>query len=362
MRASRGRGSLRFNEARQRYEAVIVIDGRKHTRTATTKREAEKALDALREKAAGGTAPTRELADSFLTRWLEFISPPSVEVSTWKGYESKVRLYLLPSIGRVPLERLGPQHFDSLFREMSKRGLSASTVGQTRRIAHTAMQQALYWRLISSNPVALTRSPRNERRERSTLSPSEAMQFIDSVQGDRWEALWTVAACLGLRQGEILGLQWDDVGPAHLNVRQAMKPGFVLGTTKTRQERKVPLPDFVVKSLLQHREIQTFASRNPVWDNRLNLVFTRADGHPLLGTVVTQRLYKLLDRAGLQRISFHDLRHCAASLLIARGVNARQVMSILGHAHLDMTLSRYAHSDEDSLRGAAEALEVWRAQ
>lgn len=361
MRASRGRGTLRFNEARQRYQAIIVIDGKKHTRSTLTKREAEKALDALRKQAEAGTQPTRETTEAFLRRWLEFVAPPATERSTWKGYESKVRLYLIPHLGKIPLERVGPQHFDQTFRTLSRQGLAATTVGQTRRIAHTAMQQAIYWRLISQNPVSMTRAPRGERRERNPLSPDEALTFLDFVQGDKWEALWTLAACLGMRQGEILGLQWRDVGDYQVTVRQALKFGE-LGTTKTKQERTIPLPDFAVKSLLRHRQIQTFASRNPVWDNHLDLVFTREDGHPLNGTVVTHRLYKLLDAAGLRRTSFHDLRHCAASLLIARGVNAKQVMSILGHAHLDMTLSRYAHADDDALRSAADALETWRAQ
>lgn len=401
VRASRGRGTLRFNEARQRYQAIIVIDGKKHTRSTLTKREAEKALDALRKQAEAGTQPTRETTEAFLRRWLEFVAPPATERSTWKGYESKVRLYLIPHIGKIPLERLGPQHLDQAFRAMSRQGLAAATVGQTRRIAHAAMQQAIYWRLISQNPVSMTRAPRAERRERNPLSPDEALTFLDFVQGDRWEALWTLAACLGLRQGEILGLRWGDVlavpgevapqghslntpvtprqgnqpvyaGPPRrgegsrplesiIHVRGALKFGQ-LGTTKTKQERTIPLPDFAVKSLSRHRQIQTFASRNPVWDNRLDLVFTREDGHPLNGTVVTHRLYKLLDAAGLRRTSFHDLRHCAASLLIARGVNAKQVMSILGHAHLDMTLSRYAHTTDEGLRHAADALEQWRAQ
>lgn len=361
MRASRGRGTIRYHEGRKRYQAIIVIDGKKHTRSTLTKREAEKALDALRAQAEAGTQPTRESMEAFLLRWLEFVAPPAVEKSTWVGYESKVRLYLIPSLGKVPLERAGPQHFDQTFRTMFRQGLAATTVGQTRRIAHTAMQQAIYWRLISQNPVSMTRAPRAERRERNPLSPDEALTFLDFVQGDRWEALWTLAACLGLRQGEILGLRWQDIGTDHVSIRGALKFGE-LGTTKTKQERTLPLPDFAVKSLLRHRQIQTFASRNPVWDNRLDLVFTREDGHPLLGPVVTHRLYKLLDAAGLRRTSFHDLRHCAASLLIARGVNARQVMSILGHAHLDITMSRYAHSTDDGMRSAADALETWRAQ
>jgi integrase len=119
------------------------------------------------------------------------------------------------------------------------------------------------------------------------------------------------------------------------------------------------MPPSVVRVLGEHRDRQD-AERDAAastW-NEWGLVFTRPDGYPLDGTVVTHRFHKFLDRAGLQQRRFHDLRHSCATLLLAQGVSPRVVMEILGHSHIALTMNTYTHVVPELRRDAAVRMEA----
>jgi integrase len=197
----------------------------------------------------------------------------------------------------------------------------------------------------------LVQSPRVRHPEVRPLTPGEARTLLNAAQGDRLEALYTVALALGLRQGEALGLQWGniDLEARQLKVVRALQrrvDGRVeLSEPKTpRSRRTIRMPEAVVVTLQEHRRRQ--------WRERLkageswpaeDFVFTDEVGRPLDGTRVTKVFQRLLVRAGLPRMRFHDLRHSAATLLLVQGVPARVVMETLGHSEVGITLNTYSH-------------------
>ncbi len=155
---------------------------------------------------------------------------------------------------------------------------------------------------------------------------------------------------MGLRQGEALGLRWQDIDLdlGYLRVSkqlQRMDGKFALVEPKTsRSRRTLVMPEAIASSLRAHRTTQlseppSAAEKWPEWD----LVFTRPDGAPLDGTVVTHQFHRLLDRARLPQRRFHDLRHSCATLMLAQGVPARVVMDVLGHSQIALTMNTYTH-------------------
>jgi integrase len=201
------------------------------------------------------------------------------------------------------------------------------------------------------------------------LTPEEARTFLTAAKGHRLEALYAVALTLGLRQGEALGLRWQDVDLELGYIRvarqlQRFDGVFELVEPKTaRSRRTIAMPPTITKVLAEHRERQACERKaaGPRW-KEWGLVFTRPDGHPLDGTVVTHQFHDFLDRAGLPQRRFHDLRHSCATLLLAQGVSPRVVMDILGHSQIALTMNTYTHVVPDLRRDAAVRMESLLAE
>jgi len=197
------------------------------------------------------------------------------------------------------------------------------------------------------------------------LTPQEAGVFLAAARGDRLEALYAVAVGLGLRQGEICGLRWEDVDVerGRLSVRkQVQRIGGKarLVDLKTRQSRRtIALPRVIAAQLRAHKVCQNeerLLARER-WQD-WSLVFPSTIGTPLEPSNLTKRYKALLAGAGLPAIRFHDLRHSCASLLIAQGISPRVVMETLGHSQIGLTMNTYAHISPEVQQQAAAAMDA----
>ena len=201
------------------------------------------------------------------------------------------------------------------------------------------------WGLIVSNACAGVDPPKVPRKEFRVLDAAEAKQLIEVASGDRLEALLVLAICTGMRQGELLGLQWRDVDfdRGVVTVRRQLSESGVdgpeLAELKTEKSRRsIALPASAVASLRMHRE-RYGAEPLPT-----ALVFTADRGGPVHKRNLLRRwFYPLLKRAGLPKVRFHDLRHTHASLLLAEGVHPKVVQERLGHSQVSVTLDVYSH-------------------
>ena len=357
-RRAPGRGST-YRDGRGYWIAQIYINGRKLRRSAATQAQAERLLDELRGRRDFGTAPTSQTVAEYMAAWLEDTASQRVRPSTLEGYRSKVRTYIIPAIGRVKLDQLNPQHVHRMLTAMSRRGLAPRTVRQTRTILRSALSQAERWGFVSRNAVSLTEAPRVEQRERRTLDPAELARLLDHVEDVRLLAVYATAATTGLRQGELLALRWENVdldrGVLHVR-RSVTRVGrrYVEGEPKTtRSRRSVPIPQMTTDLLRRHRQEQRVERMQTAAWEESDLVFPNRSGAYLSGTWLTQQLQRHLSVAGLPRIAFHDLRHCAGSLLEESGVSPRVAMEMLGHSTIAMTMDIYTHVGEDAKRAAA---------
>jgi integrase len=207
--------------------------------------------------------------------------------------------------------------------------------------------------------------PRTEPR---TLTAREAGQRIATARGDRLEALYTLALHTGARQGELLALRWADVDFAggYLTIRGTLQRvpgrGFEIREPKTRRSiRRIALPPTVVEALRAHgaRQDDERAARGSAWDGALALVFTNEVGRPIEPQNLIRRSFRpLLRRGGLPAVRFHDLRHTAASILLAHGEGPLVVAQRLGHASVTTTMGVYGHVQPGQDEHAAMTLEA----
>jgi integrase len=263
-----------------------------------------------------------------------------------------------------------------MLKRLTDQGLSPATIRQARSVLSRALRTAEIDGLIVRNPARLVDAVRQTNAEGRTLTPQQARTLLTACQGHEHEALVPTLLSLGLRKGEALGLSWRDVdldgSPARVSVRRALKKdgrgGLYLDEPKTaRSKRTIHLPAQLVDVLRAHRKRQA-AERlkfGPGWGGHWaehDLVFTNSVGAPLDPDRVNRKVQELTIEAGLGKWTPHELRHSAASLLIAQNVPLKVVSEMLGHSSIRVTADVYGHLLDDARAEAATAMSeiLWR--
>jgi len=241
--------------------------------------------------------------------------------------------------------------------------LSSKVVHEIHGVLHLALKNAVRWGMISRNVCDLVTAPRIVSREAVLLSVEQARTLMRYMRGHRLEILLTMAVVTGMRRGELLALRWADIdferGSLRVlhSVSLIAKYGYVEGKPKTAAgKRTISLPAFFIDMLKQHR-VQQAESQEAAehWEDR-DLVFPNLVGGYLHPNHMGDAFRKLLKDAGLPPMHFHDLRHSAATILLAKGVNIKVIQELLGHSDIAITLRVYGHL-LPSMQG--DAVETW---
>ncbi len=351
-RRGHGEGSI-YHRKDGRWAATITLDNHKRkTFYGGTRKEVQERLKvALRDQQQGTliTTPQQTVAQ-YLQQWLEN-RRSAVRIRTYERYEQHVRLHLVPTIGRIPLQKLTPQHIQTLYTQKLKEGLSQTTVNTLHAMLHKALEDALRWNLVARNVCDAVSPPRRDRYEIQPLTVEQAQQFLAAAHGHSLEALFVIAVSTGMRRGEVLAIKWQDIdlSTGTLHVRRiftrAKGNRYIEAEPKTEKSRRsIVLPALVVDLLSQHqaRQLQVKKEAGEAWQEH-NLVFSTALGTPLNPSKVIDRFKTLLKRAGLPDIRFHDLRHSTASILLGMGIHPKVVQELLGHNQISMTMDIYSH-------------------
>ena len=213
-RRGNGEGTI-FQRKDGRWTAGAEVGGyqRKWIYGKTRREVADRLSKLQRDVAEGRPVMNDRLSVAeYLNRWLYEVAKQRTRPMTWRGYEHLVRLHILPSLGRVRLGKLTPQHVHSLVAQKVREGhLSPRTIQYMHSVLRAALNQAVRWRMVHYNAAAMVSTPRVTRREVLALTPVNARLLLAAARGDRLEALYSVALALGLRQGEALGLKWADI-------------------------------------------------------------------------------------------------------------------------------------------------------
>ncbi len=264
----------------------------------------------------------RQRLSHYLERWLEDSAKASTRPRTHGRYAELLRLHVIPVLGHVLLEKVAPADVQRLLNRKVAEGLSPKTVRHIRGVLSTALGRAVKWNLVARNVAALTDAPRAVPADIRVFDSDEARRFIDAVVGERLEALYLLTITLGLRRGEVLALKWNDVDldAAVVHVRaslQRVNGSLQLSETKTQKSRRqLPILQFVAKALRlrRMRQIESRLLAGPEWRDT-DFVFTTGIGTPVDPANLLDDFKRVLKKAELPDIRFHDLRHSAASLL-----------------------------------------------
>jgi integrase len=370
MGTRRGNREGSINKRRDgRWEARLTLEnGQRKTYYGRTRQEVQQKLAQAQRDLAGGLPIVGErlLVSQFMETWLE-TAKHRLKASAYRRYRTNLRVHILPALGRVSLAKLTAQQVQHLYTQKLNAGLSASTVLNIHTVLHSALNDATRMGLVQRNVADIVQKPRRRRTKQKTLSEAGVRTFLSAIRGDRLEALYILALSTGLREGELLGLSWSDVDLERgmLQVRQSLQESdgskrYVLDEPKTsHSRRRVALSKRAIDALDRHRECQAIERETcgQKWDGAYDLVFPNLVGRPIHPSHLRARQFpRVLERAGLPSIRFHDLRHTAATLLLKQGVNPKIVSGMLGHANISITLDTYSHVIPDMQAPAVSAM------
>ncbi|MBN2561754.1 MAG: site-specific integrase [Phycisphaerae bacterium] len=284
-------------------------------------------------------APTfAEFSEEWFRTYVVTNNKPSSQVSRRRI----LRKHLLPFFGTTRIDAIDNGMIERFKTSKLGEGLAAKTVNVQLGVVSKCLRDAEDWGVLSAPPrIRWLRQP----RPRFTfLTRDEADRLVDAMEPGRWQTMAVLAIHTGMRLGELLGLEWNDIdlGARQLVVRRSIVNGIV-GTTKNYRERQLPLSVGAMTALLSYRR-----------DHRL--VFHRDDGTPLTYGTAGHAISQGWKRAGLRSIGWHALRHTFASWLVADGVPLPVVQALLGHSTIEMTM-RYSHLAPSALRSAIQVLD-----
>jgi len=371
-RRAQGEGGVYRRASDERWVGSLDlgnVDGKRRRKTVygRTQREVLQALAELRRANERGQDFTQVAltVGQWLDEWLEIKQVDGARPSTLRSYRWLADSHVRPSLGRHRLDKLTPGHVRALLSEKLASDLSPATVAHILRLLRNALGEAERLDLVTRNVAKAVRTPKVAAYEAAALDVEGARRLIGAMRGLRLEGLFMVALVLGLRRGEVLGLEWSDIDfPAGtVRIRQSLQRfdgALHLVSTKTRSSAAtLAAPPGLMQILREHkrRQQQERLALGEAWPNT-DLVFTSTTGTPLEPRNATRAWSSIRLAANVPNLRLHDLRHSCATVLTALGVHPRVVMEMLRHSQISTTMNTYAHVAPALQRDAADALEA----
>lgn len=363
-----GEGTVRLRKD-GRWEGRIVIgydeNGLPKTKNvlAKTKGECIEKLKALKSTITPDT-PIKLKADmpfgEWLDHWYETYCKPNARPATQRTYEGYIRLYLHPRLGSIPLNKVTTSDIQQMCTWMmtearvdqknGEGGLSDSQVINCYSLCDRVLEKAVAEKLIVRNPAKGCKLPPNRPNEMKVLSREDMQKVLIQAKEENYYELFLLEFATGLRLGELMALQWDDVdlvtGELRIN-KQVNLVGskLVISEPKTKAAvRTLILPPSVRKVLAEYK-----TKVNSRW----LFPSPKKDDLPIIPSAVSRRLHTLLEHAGCEQVRFHDLRHTFATNALAHGMDIKTLSTILGHVSSATTLNTYSHVTDEMRQRAA---------
>tara|TARA_B100001123_G_C15304578_1_gene1022186 strand:+ start:813 stop:1934 length:1122 start_codon:yes stop_codon:yes gene_type:complete len=360
---TRGMGHIKYRRDRKAWVGRITIgwtsDGKRKSKElwGSTKLAVEEKIKSYDAESARLLSPNSKDQGfgAYLDWWLENIVDPYLAPKTRVDYRSKVDNWIKPILGHLKLRDIRKQHVQELVTLITKKQ-SPQRARSVYTVMRICINHADSEGMLLKNPTKKIKLPKVPKAKSDYYDQAETKQLIRAATHDhRFGAAYLIGAMVGLRLGEVLGLQWKHIDLEAMTIRveqqlQYVEGQFTYKQPKNNAVRTVSFPPQVLTSLKQLRKHTRVIGQD-------QLLFTYEKGTRMDPSQFTQKhWYPFIKHAGLRKIRFHDLRHTCASLLIGNGENLSDVSKHLGHTDIRITTNTYAHMLPDKEAGMAERL------
>lgn len=381
------------------YYAVLYlkIDGKRKVKWIPTKlpingtsiRKAQKAFDGIRlqyeqeaeehqqleaealEKAKNVHPDALLLFTDYIDKWIK-AARPTIATATYQSYYNMINARIRPYFSALglALHEVTPQHLEDFYQTILNDNCTTNTVIHYHAVIRRALQSAVRKDILLKNPADQVDRPKKNVYHGTFYSEDEMMTLFDAVSGDPLELCVKIAAYYGLRRSEVLGLKWDaidlenkTISICHKVIEAKVDGKFVpVGedVLKTKSSfRTLPLIPAIEQLLLEEKEKQEMYRRlfkRAYCRDYLDYICVDQSGKLLRPNYVTEHFTWIIQKYGLRKIRFHDLRHTCASLLLKNGIAMKQIQVWLGHSTFSTTADIYAHLDFSAQRASANAM------
>ncbi|MGN8845772.1 tyrosine-type recombinase/integrase [Niallia sp. Sow4_A1] len=340
----------------------------KKARGFKTKKEATEELRKIEVEIIQGTyiEPSKVLFKNYMEDWFS-LKKMSISNQTIKLYEYGLANHILPSLGSIPLSNLRPIHIQKMIAEMHKKELAGSTIRRIFNIVNTCLNYAVKVGDVPKNVAQQIDRPKVSKKELNIWDIDQIKKFLNAAKEDRLYCAFYLAIMTGLRQGEILGLQWKyiDFHNRTLFVRQILEHDgkrLKKGAKTDSSIRTIALSPSTIKVLKDHyqkmqREKEQFIGDSNAVFNHHDLVICSNVGTPLNPRNLVRTFNRLIQEADLPKIRFHDLRHSHASLMIYQNEPIKLIAERMGHSKITTTMDTYGHLLPNMQRNASDKLD-----
>lgn len=375
-RAAQGSGSIR-QRTDGTWEARITVGtdpgtGKPERKSVYGKTQADvrKKMTAILRTVDSGTyqAPDKTTVAEWLDEWMKTFCAVKVKPLTYSSYEVAIKNHIKPAIGAVKIQAVKGVHIQKLYNSMTAAGLSPKTVKNVAAILHKAFSVAQKQGMVQGNPCDAAELPKATQKEIKPLTDAEIPLFLQAIKGLSMENAYALCLFAGLREGECLGLSWEQVDfkAQRITISQQLQKEkkknaayYIAPSTKSGKPRQIEPPEIAFQYLRaeRKRQAENRLAAGELWNNPDDLVFTDAMGGHLRISTFYKTFKRIAESIGRPDARPHDLRHTAATVAIAAGADIKSVQDLLGHATASFTLNVYAHTRDQMKKDTAARMQ-----
>ena len=304
---------------------------------------------------------------TWMDEWFENVAKIKVRPSSHQTYKGYIDNHIKPNIGNIPLEKLTTMDLQKFYRKLltksrverieskeQPKGLSAKTVRNINQVISSAMDLAVEQKIILANPTNACELPKVEHQEMQTIPAEQLQAFLDEARATGVYEMYYIELATGLRRGELLGLKWSDIdwknGIIKVRRQVARVDGQIVeAPLKTKNSYRAVTISPQAIEVLKQQKAKTKELKEPY-------IFPSPNGGPISPDSVNNMLKRVLERAGIPKVRFHDLRHTFATIALQNGVDIKTVSGMLGHFSAGFTLDTYAHVTTSAQKEAAQTM------
>ncbi|MBI0578613.1 site-specific integrase [Neobacillus cucumis] len=345
---------------------------------AKSEREAQKELAKFVTEIEKGSyvVPSKLTFGEFSDKWIEMHGTQNLAPKTLDLYIGLLNDRIIPALGHLKLEQIKPMHLVEFYKNLKETGirldgkpgpLSDQYIVHHHRLIRTMLQYAVKWQFLSSNPASQVDPPKVRKKQTNVYDEKQVQALLEAVENEdlKYKVLIHLAVSTGMRQGELLGLEWKHIDLENFIIHVCQSSQYIPGkgvfTKSPKNEtsvRSITVPVSIIALLKQYR-VKQKKERLRIGDkwHESDRLFTTWDGKAMHPTTVSSWFPEFLRKYELPRIRFHALRHTAATLLINQNVHMKTISARLGHSNIQTTMDIYGHSLKSADQDAADKLD-----